>query len=314
MGTSTSVESVATEQGRIPNNDSRTLSKASNRPNGALRVPLDNAILPEELWKDIVKSLDKNEVVMLRFVCKYLYELASEMFRTRWKLPRGREIAAYSARQGYLRLLIWLKANGCPMSMSLCEAAACSSLEVVKWATDHGCPWTPMSWAAAAEAGRLDILKWAKSQDKPMPDFKIICERAALGGRVEILEWIRERTFSSQNLYEPNHIALAASGGHQGVIKFLRTQGVSWDASACRLAAANNHIELLKWLRENNCPWDKTVCDAAAATGQLDVLQWLVSSGCPWSSDAKDYATANQQQKVIDWINTCGLPSDIAKS
>ena len=76
----------------------------------------------------------------------------------------------------------------------------------------------------------------------------------------------------------------AARGGHLEVLKWLREKGCPWDAWACTEAARYDHLAVLKWLRSQDppCPWDESACSEAAWGGHLDVLKWLRENGCPW--------------------------------
>ena len=74
----------------------------------------------------------------------------------------------------------------------------------------------------------------------------------------------------------------AARGGHLEVLKWLRENGCPWDAQTCAAAAEGGHLDVLKWLRNQGCPWDERACAEAAGKGNLGMLKWLREKGCPW--------------------------------
>ena len=89
----------------------------------------------------------------------------------------------------------------------------------------------------------------------------------------------------------PRIPARAALGGHLAVLQWLRAQDppCPWGKYTCANAAKRGHLEVLKWLRAQDppCPWDRFTCAGAAASGYLEVLQWLRAQDKKvlWKSD-----------------------------
>jgi hypothetical protein len=67
---------------------------------------------------------------------------------------------------GYLEVLQWARANGCPWDGDTCTIAAeRGHLEVLRWARANGCPWDEAAaYERAARAGRLEVLRWMRPQ------------------------------------------------------------------------------------------------------------------------------------------------------
>ena len=42
-------------------------------------------------------------------------------------------------------------------------------------------------------------------------------------------------------------------------------------------------MEVLRWVRSQGCSWDEFVPCAAARNGHLKVLKWLIKEGCHYS-------------------------------
>jgi hypothetical protein len=70
----------------------------------------------------------------------------------------------------------------------------------------------------------------------------------------------------------------AAQGGRMAVLEWLRDRGCRWDALTCAGAALGGHLALLQRLRAEGCPWDRETYLHAANS---EVLQWALANGCP---------------------------------
>jgi hypothetical protein len=96
---------------------------------------------------------------------------------------------------GSVRRLAWARENGCGWDVRVCQqAAARGRLKVLIWAREHGCPW-----------------------DEDAPD-------------------------------EPE------SDSSQGDDS---DEDPTWTIHCCALAASGGHLKVLKWLRKHGCPWDE---------------------------------------------------------
>jgi hypothetical protein len=63
----------------------------------------------------------------------------------------------YAALGGYLEVLQWARANGCPWNERTCALAAESrQLEVLQWARANGCPWSEHTRNMAASIGYIE--------------------------------------------------------------------------------------------------------------------------------------------------------------
>ena len=93
--------------------------------------------LPTDLLRLILSShvaCSYVSYVPARFVCRRFREL----------LPReqARYFCQLAAAEGYLGLIKWARANGCPWDADTCaNAAEGGHLEVLQWAHANGCPW-----------------------------------------------------------------------------------------------------------------------------------------------------------------------------
>jgi len=93
-----------------------------------------------------------------------------------------------------------------------------TSLSLVRWARDNGCPWSEHMCAHAAHDGNLELLRWLRSEECPWDSWT--CTMASGGGHLSVLQWARE-------------------------------QGCPWDERACMLAAERGQFEVLKWIHNH---------------------------------------------------------------
>ena len=49
--------------------------------------------------------------------------------------------------------------------------------------------------------------------------------------------------------------AKAAEGGWLELLQWLREQGCKWDEETCHKAASKGHLQGLEYVRKNDCPW-----------------------------------------------------------
>lgn len=132
--------------------------------------------------------------------------------------------------------------------------------------------------AAAARRGRLDLLKYARTQNWAW-DWST-CYYAAAGGSVELLAWA---TGNGCTFHKDNICNVAATKGQIPVLAWAREQGWRWDQCTCASAARAGQFETVKWLVNHDYP-SSEVCTAAASRGNLETLQWAVTKHLPWSS------------------------------
>ena len=84
-----------------------------------------------------------------------------------------------------------------------------------------------------------------------------ICREAAIGGHVEILQWLRS----------------------------LPGRPCPWDGSVCANAASAGHLHVLQWLRQNGCPWSDMTTAWAEVNRHHELKQWALDNGCDYSSE-----------------------------
>ena len=188
----------------------------------------------------------------------------------------------------------------------------------------------------AAFVGCLDILKYIHLYE---PDKMIsygndrirIMYRAAEGGHLEIIRWLRDIGCP----WDDWVCTAATQNGHFDVLKCLRAYGCSWDFWTCAAAAEIGRLDILEWLyyngcpldecvfnsateagyfdiitwlREKRCPWDEYTCASAADKGHLEILKWLHENGCPWNEVACEYAADSGHLEILQYLHDNDCP------
>ena len=76
-----------------------------------------------------------------------------------------------------------------------CNQVILSSISLVKWSKNNGCPWGARTCANAAQNGHLETLKWLRDTadgKEPCPWDEWVCAYAAQNGHLETLKWLRD--------------------------------------------------------------------------------------------------------------------------
>jgi len=113
------------------------------------------------------------------------------------------------------------------------------------WPRIRGAGGTRGRAHAAARAGHLEALRWAREYGCPWT-------------RVRVYTRLRERGLGRKpgaSLYTRKRLSLS------------RLRAGTWS-------------DVLRWAREHDCPWYAWTCHAAAKCGHLEVLRWAQAHGC----------------------------------
>lgn len=194
-------------------------------------------------------------------------------------------------------------------------AAAHGHLSILQYLHEepHACEWQDELFSAAASGGHLHILQYAYDGKCPMDlNNTESCERAAKGGHLPCLQWLRAHNFP----WDSKTCSEAAAGAHWETLRWALENGCECDKETCA-GAARHSLQMLQWLREEKgCEWDSQTCASAAAAGKLEILQWAREKGCEWDSETSLEAAANGHLEVLRWAveNGCELEGSAAQS
>lgn len=134
--------------------------------------------------------------------------------------------------------------------MDITEAARAGDIGALARYRAEGGQWSAKLCDEAAESGRLEVLRWLRSQDPPCPWGAHTCVLATWGGHLEVLEWLR-----------------------------AQDPPCPWDSRVCWLASIEGHLRILESAVAGGCPVDLEGCKRAAKTEE--VRQWLEAYGAP---------------------------------
>ena len=214
VGAGDGAESTATMAGGAKSSSSaakRAKVEAENR-NELLRK------LPEELWSKIVdENVQQNDVVALAMTCRFFREKQEDLGKKvetnldPWRLVELRKSGKVESHS-----LDWFR-------------WVCDTFEIL--------PGFESSWRARVEGavhegdlmnyaalqGNVEILRWLLEEKKWDMNWKL-GERAAMGGSVEVLKYLRNHPQKSYHPFEQTPFACegAARGGRLEALKFLR--------------------------------------------------------------------------------------------
>ena len=182
--------------------------------------------LPAEIEFMIIHQLNDVDAVFARLVCHRWHDWLKKNMQGKPRLQQellvGPKLCLELARRGDLRLLCWVREQGCQWDSETCALAAQGGhLEVLQWARANGAPWNVSVCSNAAENGHLEVLQWAQANGAPWNEY--VCYWAAGNGHLEVLQW-------------------------------ARANGAPWDEGVCYGAAKNGHLEVLQWARANGAP------------------------------------------------------------
>ncbi len=178
------------------------------------------------------------------------------------------------------------------------QIAKYGHVHLVDWALRHGCKWDLSFDAHAALYGHLALLQISCPHNKSA----LVCADAALGGHLEILQWLRANDYP----WAENTCSSAAEGGHLEILKWARTNGCRWNYVTCLFAAEYGHLDILIWARSGAsgeiCDWNENVCELAAENGHFEVLKWARANGCPIYEEIYENAANGGNLEILQWL------------
>ncbi|GFH47599.1 hypothetical protein CTEN210_04074 [Chaetoceros tenuissimus] len=200
----------------------------------------------------------------------------------------------------------------------------------------------------ASEKGHLHILQWFQERDKDFISDHGVAEQVTLHGHLDILRWLADDNIERIALVLPAMIdhKVAASSGRVEVLKFLQERSYTqFNETLFSAAAKSGSIDMLKYCHENNChfdssayhdafenedkakvlqtlkflhlheyPWNEKVCELAAKTDNLRTLKFARSKGCPWNAkETVKFAAMSGNIDILEYClqNGCELSADL---
>ncbi|EFA75337.1 hypothetical protein PPL_11413 [Heterostelium album PN500] len=245
----------------------------------------------------------------------------------------------------YLFSLLMKDSNKLPITL-LENASEYDRLDIIEYLCSVRSNWDYYEASTlSVDSGNLNILKYLTSRIDPntrtiiAPGFKRVTqfERAALRGRLDMIEWLE--TNRSQDIQWSWMYENAISQGHIEVVRYLLSDRSSrlfpksvnlinlaakynqleiakllvelGDTKGCKSntldhCAKNGNLAMLKFLSENTTSGATYYAiDLACGAGSLDVLNWLVENRTEGFTDhALQLAIKNNcKLEIFDWMN-----------
>ncbi|CAM9721664.1 unnamed protein product [Ectocarpus sp. 12 AP-2014] len=186
--------------------------------------------------------------------------------------------------------------------------ARAGNLDLLRWATEQGYPWTRSLSAAAAEGGNIAVLEWLKENGCVLT--KATCAGAALGGHLGALKWCR----ANECPWDRTTMECGAKGGHLDILRFARENGCAgWDTRACSAAAGGGQLAVLRWLHQEGCQWDSNTPSSASKGGHLEALQYAIQNGCRASDAVCSNAARHGHLHLLRWAFASGCSADLTR-
>ena len=165
-----------------------------------------------------------------------------------------------------------------------------NKLELLKRAREvKQCEWDEQTINAAADIGKLEMLKYCFSNDCPC-DEERSCKLAACGGHLDCVRFLFDKLEPSRET-EKQAALQAAFGGHMDVLKYFVQERKISDAVKidCMVIVAKfGQLDCLKYLlgEEAKAPlnfWRYVAC--ARYYEHPECVHYLLERGCPEPSD-----------------------------
>ena len=164
-----------------------------------------------------------------------------------------------------------------------------------------------------AEKGLLQGVQFLHSLDPVTYKNDDACGRAARGGHIEVLQWLRAEGYP----WDESVCWRAAEGGQLDTLKWLHAQSAPWDSSTIEGATKHGRLDIIEWAREQHppCPWGVGYAyHEAAKSGHLHILKWLFAHGCPmpngtgFDNPCEAVACGCGSIEVMQWLRAHDVP------
>jgi hypothetical protein len=150
-------------------------------------------IFPTNIQYFLLKHFkNKKEIILLYTDPDYTnekllgYYYPEKMILENCYLYRLNDVIKY----GNIRLIKWLKANGCSWDeKTFSDAAYFGKLKIMIFLFENGCPWYEYTFSSAAFCGNLENMKWLKENGCPWNCLTFT--RAIQNGNLENIQWLK---------------------------------------------------------------------------------------------------------------------------
>lgn len=182
---------------------------------------------------------------------------------------------------GQASTLQFLVDNHCPIpsgTQAFEVASQARNLHTLEWLDENKFEYSSFASLAAARIGWVEGVEWLHAHGYPLS--RLVSIFSANAGHLDVLKFARRKDCAGDPMEDA--VDAAAAGGQIAALQFLREEGCAINrAVTCANAALHGRLETLKWLRANNARWDKRTVAWARKRGHLEVETWAIGNGCP---------------------------------
>jgi hypothetical protein len=184
-----------------------------------------------------------------------------------------------------------------PGEMVAASVASAGDLCALKWCLEQGYHVSAKAKHAAAEHGRVHLLKWLRGVSglnrtvqhaarhvhtlEYLHNLHLVDEEAftsaASKGLTELMDWLLANGFHPRS----KAIREAAKAGQKGAIEWLLNNGALWtaDTVAC---AAQHGLDMVLWVMVRGAAWAPEACIVASKYGHDDVVKYALRNKLPF--------------------------------
>jgi hypothetical protein len=212
-----------------------------------------------------------------------------------------------AAPNGDLQSIKELHEHGAALTENVfVHAASNGYLEVLQWAVAHGCPYYQHSTRFAVEGGQAAVLKWLH-EDLGLTLEPWAVSDAAKAGSLAAVQYLCDLgcQLPETALDDASH------GGSTDLLLWLLARGYTFTEETSMSAAEGGHMDTLRWLRERGCPIDyEVIVSAAASGGNIGMLSLLLNEGYDLHPGAPLGAANNNRLAALRYVAEQGAPID----
>lgn len=189
------------------------------------------------------------------------------------------------------------------------RAAEAGKIEVLEWARDNGIPWGTGTSLAVRSANPIPTMKWLLANGCPI-DARATAQ-AICRSDFELAKWLRDNggpwNPEVAKIVAKNCILLRSRLEELPLRERQRMEALS--GAGPRPQPPPGVPPALKWIAENGCPFDETFCEELAKKGRLNILRWARNLQCPWDKRTIVGAEAAGWKDVAAWAREHGCPT-----
>lgn len=160
----------------------------------------------------------------------------------------------------------------------------------------------------AASGGNIEILEWLRNIKVESYDTqfsKSICVKAAKHGHIHVLEWAMKYTFQ---FFTKKMYAWVARNYDFNMLNWLLNNIRIDSDSMYAEAATYGHLNILKLLKEKGFPLVQCIFERAARRGHFEIIKWAYENNCPKYYNLIGCAASSGNLEIVQWLYENGFP------